>query len=173
MRIKVLFSFVCWGLASVLLADAPKSYLSFRQDASQSDSFLQHVAEAFEQAKWMYVATFDGTAARVRPFGYTAIIDNRLILATSTKKEVYAQLKRCPEIEVCATQSDGKSFVRYKGKAVESESAELRAFFTERFPFFQKKYTENLRLFQLEPEMAGIFPEGRTGTKPETKIFKK
>ena len=150
MRIKVLFSLVCCGLASVLLADTPKSYLTFRQDSSQSDSFLQHVAQAFEQAKCMYVATFDGTAARVRPFGYTAIID-----------------------EVCATQSDGKSFVRYKGKAVESESAELLAFFTERFPFFQKKYKDTLRLFQLEPEMAGIFPEGKAGVKPETKIFKK
>lgn len=162
---------VCMAMAQNAPATAG-SYMMVKLTAAQEDAFLNDVAASFQKAKVIYLATVDGQGARVRPLRYTAILDNKLIFATSCKKELFQQLLKNPQVEASSTETDESAFIRYKGKAVVCEDADIKTAFLKRFPKFGTMYGENLRLVFIEPEMAGIFPM-KKGMKSETKIFTK
>lgn len=160
----------CMAVAETAPATA-KSYMMVKLAAAQKDAFLNDVAASFQKAKVIYLATNDGQGARVRPLRYTAIIDNKLVFATSAKKELFQQLVKNPEVEACSTETDESAFIRFKGKAVVCEDAATKDAFLKVFPKFGKMFGENFRLVAIEPEMAGIFP--MKGGKPQTKTFSK
>lgn len=148
-----------------------KSYVWVKDGVDKQDVFMQDVAAFLEKAGHFYLATYDGEAARVRPIKYTLVMDNKILLATSSKKEMYDQLIKHPKVELSRTADDKSAFLRYKGTAVESKDADVKAKFLEQQPSFEKKFGENLALFFVEPEMIGIFP--MKGGQAKTKIFTK
>ena len=150
---------------------AAKSYLFVKEAKETSDPLMNEVAAFLEKNTVLYLATCDGQSPRVRPVRYTVIMDNKLVLATSSKKELSQQIAKNPNVEISAATVDGGVFLRYKGKAVTCEDAAIKAKFLEGHPKFQKMFGENLVVYLIEPEMVGIFP--LKGGQPKTKTFVK
>ena len=161
----------CAGVAQEAEKPAaePKTYVLMKQGPEQQDLFLQEVAAFLEKAGHFYLATYDGEAARVRPIRYTFILDNRLLFATSKKKEMFDQLIRHPKVELSRTALDNSAYLRFKGRAVLCEDADIRARVLAAHPNFEKSFGENLALFAVEPELGGLFP--MKGGQPKTKSF--
>ncbi len=157
--------------ANPLEMPALKSYVLLNEGADKQDVFMQDVAAFLEKAGHFYLATCDGEGARVRPLKYTFVMDNKILFATSSKKEMYGQLMKNPKVELSRTADDKSAYLRYKGTAVESKDAAVKAKLLEQHPSFGKKFGENLVLFFVEPEMVGIFP--MKGGQAKTKIFTK
>jgi len=148
-----------------------KSYVWVKEGADKQDVFLQDVAEFLEKAGHFYLATCEDGGARVRPIKYTLIMDNKLLFVTSVKKEMYQQLIKNPKVELSRTAADASAYLRYKGKAVLSTDAEVKAKLLAEHASFGKKFGEDMALFFVEPEMVGIFP--MKGGQAKTKIFTK
>ena len=74
-----------------------------------------------------YFATVDGEVPVVRPLGFQMVVDDQLYLGVGTFKDVYAQLVANPNVYICATKPDGKSWVRVSGKAVCDDDPALTA----------------------------------------------
>ena len=153
--------------------DAPKpaepqavaSYVWVNQNAEKLDVFMQDVAAFVEKNDHYYPATVDGQGARVRPIKYALVADNRLLFVITTKKEMYAQLLKNPNVELSRAAADG-TFIRYKGKAVVESDPKVRAKVVES----GKKLGEDSVIFAVEPEQIGIFVKGG---QAKTKIFTK
>ena len=76
-----------------------------------------------------HLATVDGAKARVRPFGFSMIRNDKLYFCTNKSKDVFKQLVRNPEIEISGMGSDG-TWLRISGKVAvdESRDAKVQAF---------------------------------------------
>ena len=151
-------------------AQTVKSYVWVKESPDKSDPFMQEVAAFLEKNEHFYLATVDGQGARVRPIKYVLIADNKLLFVTSSKKEMYGQLVKNPNVELSRTATDNSAYLRYKGKAVLCADADVKAKLLEAQPSFGKKFGDDQALFFVEPEMVGIFP--MKGGPAKTKIFK-
>lgn len=149
-----------------------ESYLFVKLSPESQDQFMQEVAAFLEKAGHFYLASFDGTAARVRPIKFTFVVDNKVLFVTSKKKEMYGQLINFPAVELSRTAADNSTYLRYKGRVALCADADIKSKLLERFPFFGKNFGDDLALFTVDPEMVGLF-----STKKEipakTKIFAK
>lgn len=67
---------------------------------------MNQVYEFLREAKVYYLATFDGTCARVRPFGTIHLYDGRLYIMTKQGKKVSDQMKAHPQVELTAMRGD-------------------------------------------------------------------
>jgi len=150
---------------------AAASYVFFKESKDKSDPLLNEAAAFFEKNSAIYLATCDGQSPRVRPVRYTVIMDNKLVIATSAKKELSQQIEKNPNVEVSSAAADGSVFVRFKGKAVACADAELKAKFVADHPKFQKMFGDNLVVYLIDPERVGIFPV--KGGQAKTKTFTK
>ena len=152
-------------------SQAAKSYVFVKEAKAKSDPLLNDVAAFLEKNTVIYLATCDGQSPRVRPVRYTVIMDNKLVVATSSKKELSQQIEKNPNVEISGATADGSAFLRYKGKAVACNDAEIKAKFLADHPKFQKMFGANLVVYLIEPERVGIFP--LKGGQPKTKTFVK
>ena len=163
---------MCQETPKVAEPQVAKSYVLMNDAKEKSDPFLNDVAAFLETNTVVYLATFDGQSPRVRPVRYTVMMDNKIVIATSTKKELSRQISKTPNVEISVTAADSSAFLRYKGKAVVCEDARMKAKFLSDFPKFKKMFGDNLVVYLIEPEMAGIFPM-KKGEPPKTKVFAK
>ena len=70
-----------------------------------------------------FIATEDGDQARVRPFGSLFLHEGKLYISTTKEKNVYAQMKKQPKIELAAMGQGG--WIRITAEAVEEEDPEI------------------------------------------------
>ncbi len=162
---------MCQEVPKPAPAQDVKSYVWVKDNAAKQDMFLQDVAAFLEKEGYFYLATVENDGARVRPLKYVMVADNKLLFVTSSKKEMYPQLVKNPNVELSRTATDGSAYLRYKGKAVLCADADVKAKLLELQPSFGKKFGEDTALFFVEPEMVGIFP--MKGGQAKTKIFTK
>ena len=148
-----------------------KSYVWVKEQPDKGDLFMQDVAAFLEKNDHFYLATVEGDGARVRPIRYALIVDNKLLFVTSTKKEMVGQLAKNPKVELSRTATDGSAYLRYKGKAVLCEDAEVKAKLLALQPSWEKKFGAEMAMFFVEPELIGIFP--MKGGQAKTKVFAK
>ena len=73
-----------------------------------------------------HLATIDGEQARVRPFGFSMIRNNKFYMCTNKTKDVYKQMVKCPNIEFSAMGTDG-TWLRVSGKVAFDDSRESKA----------------------------------------------
>ena len=90
-----------------------------------------------------HLATVDGTKARVRPFGFVMKRNNTLYFCTNKTKDVYKQMVKYPDVEMCAMGAEGK-WLRLNGKAVFDDSREAKA----------QAFSEAAQLLQIYPKGA-------------------
>ena len=173
MRLGVMFSVAAAVLAMAWMpasGQAPERYVLVKVAAEKADPFLRDFAGFLGSCKFLYLATSETNCPSVRPVGFTAFFDNKLAVATSSKKGMSAQMKANPEVELSATAADVSAFARYRGRAKLCTDAEVVAKFVAAFPHFKEMYGDTLELFLVEPEQAGIFPM-KKGESPKTKNF--
>lgn len=85
---------------------------------------MERIANMIKEAGMFFLATIEGNQPRVRPFGELLYEQGRLYMNTGNTKEVYHQLKQCPNIELCAFIK-GK-WLRVSAKAMEQENVNLK-----------------------------------------------
>lgn len=99
---------------------------------------MSRVVDFLNEAKTYFLATTDGNQPKLRPFGGTMEYQGKVYISTNNTKNVYAQMKKNPKIEIVA-MSKGK-WIRITGKAVEDSSMEARKEMLESHPFLQHQY---------------------------------
>jgi uncharacterized pyridoxamine 5'-phosphate oxidase family protein len=88
-----------------------------------------------------YLATVDGTAARVRGMETFRADENGLIFYTSKVKEVFKQLAKNPEVEACYFAKGTQ--VRVRGKIEVLEDQALKQEIIEKRPFLKPMYEKS------------------------------
>ncbi len=102
---------------------------------------MKEVCEFLKKCGTYYLATVDGDAPKVRPFGTAHIFDGKLYIQTGKKKDVYKQLSANPKAEICAF-ADGV-WIRLSGKLVEDDRREARASMLDAYPELRAMYNED------------------------------
>jgi uncharacterized pyridoxamine 5'-phosphate oxidase family protein len=100
---------------------------------------MKEVCEFLKKAGVFYLATVDGDRPRVRPFGAFNEYNGRLYLITSNKKDVYAQLKNNPKIEICACL--GGEWLRIEAELIEDDDRAARVAMLEANPSLSSMYS--------------------------------
>lgn len=103
---------------------------------------MDEVLKILQKNGVFFIATTDGTAGRVRPFGFATIFNERLYLFTGKNKEVYQQLVSHPDCEICSCSTTGQ-WLRVRGKAVFDESREIKK-----------------KVFEAMPNLLNIYKQG-------------
>lgn len=111
---------------------------------------MNEVYEFLKKCQTYYLATIDGTQARVRPFGTVDIFDGQLTIQTGKVKPVSKQIHANPNVEICAF--DGQQWLRLAAVAVEDERIEAATHMLESYPELKAMYTPgdgNTEIFKL------------------------
>ena len=116
----------------------------------------EKVIEYLDRAGVFYVTTEDGEKPKCRPFSFKMEYGDKIYFGAGTFKDVYKQLRRNPNVEICA--STGKDFIRYYGKAVFDSNPKIVEAALECMPMLKQIYNEEtgneLGMFYLEDATA-------------------
>lgn len=121
---------------------------------------MNKVVKFLSENQVQYFATIglDGKP-KVRPFQFMLEKDGKLYFCTSNQKDVYAQLKECPYIEI-TTSNPTFAWIRISGKAVFSTDVEIKKAVIEGSELVKSVYQtpENptFEIFYLEDAQAVI-----------------
>jgi uncharacterized pyridoxamine 5'-phosphate oxidase family protein len=75
---------------------------------------MDEILNFLQENRPFYVSTTDGSSPRVRPMGFTAIFDGKLIFATSKNGKLFAQLTANPKAEISVASKDNR-WIRLNG----------------------------------------------------------
>ena len=104
-------------------------------------SKIKKIYDFLDECNGFFCASCEGAGARVRPFGFKMIFEDKLYFGMGTHKESYKQVKANPHIEICALREDG-TFIRVKGTANFDLRPEVQAHMFEVSPNLRKLYPE-------------------------------
>ena len=99
---------------------------------------MEEVLAFLRKCGTYYLATVEGSQARVRPFGTIDLFDGRLTIQTGRKKDVSRQILANPRVELCAF--DGERWLRLAAAAVEDPRIEAQVHMLEAYPSLQGMY---------------------------------
>ena len=102
---------------------------------------MKEVQEFLKNAGVYYLATIDDGKPRVRPFGTIEIFENHLYIQTGKKKDVYKQIGKNNNVELCAFK-DGK-WIRVSGNLIEDDRLEAKKDMLDKNPNLRSMYDEN------------------------------
>ena len=102
---------------------------------------MAEVLKFLKECGVYYLATVDGDKPRVRPFGTAEIFDNHLYIQTGKVKDVYKQIEKNPNVEICA-YSNGR-WIRIEGKLIPDERIEAKKDMLDKNPTLRGMYNEN------------------------------
>jgi uncharacterized pyridoxamine 5'-phosphate oxidase family protein len=126
---------------------------------------MSKIAAFLAEYKPFYIATSDGDQPRVRPFGASVLLNDRLYIVTGSQKAVSTQLKANPKIEISATAPDGK-WLRLTAEAALDTDPDTRQAILDTLPNVKALYKDHLELLEtyyLKNATATI--QGHDGTK--------
>lgn len=125
---------------------------------------MQKVYDYLKKSHIFYIATYDGTQARVRPFGAIAVFEGRIYTQTGKIKNVYRQMKEFPRIEMCTMGEGG--WLRIEADVVEDDRREARTAVLDQCPSLRNMYSEddgNCTVFYFK-NVKATFVQGSKGT---------
>ena len=102
---------------------------------------MEETLEFLKSCGTYYIATIDGDSPRVRPFGTINIFDGHLYVQTGKKKDVYKQIEKNNNVEICSFK-DGK-WIRITGKLVLDDRIEAKKSMLDNYPELRGMYDEN------------------------------
>lgn len=102
---------------------------------------IQRILDFIKEAHVFYFASVEGNKPRVRPFGFTMELNDRLYFGMGTHKASYRQVKENPNVEICAYDGKG-AILRIRGIAVFDESKEAGDKLYETSPMLKNIYNE-------------------------------
>jgi uncharacterized pyridoxamine 5'-phosphate oxidase family protein len=105
---------------------------------------MEEVLKFLASNRPFYLATLDGTQARVRPMGFVMEFEKRLYFGAGNQKAVYRQMKANPQVEISATNSGAPDspWLRLTGRVVFDDRPEVWA-----------------AALQAMPQLADIYPK--------------
>ncbi len=101
---------------------------------------MKEVQEFLKKCGIYYLATIDGNQPRVRPFGTAEIFENHLYIQTGKKKEVYKQIEKNNQVEICAFKEG--TWLRVSGKLIEDNRVEAKKDMLDKNPNLRDMYNE-------------------------------
>ena len=88
-----------------------------------------------------FLATVEGNKPHVRAMGTYSADENGIVFSMQTPKDVYKQLVKNPETEICYYANQVQ--VRVTGKMQESKDEALKKAITEKRPFYKPGVEKN------------------------------
>lgn len=102
---------------------------------------MEEVLRFLKECGVYYLATVEDGKPRVRPFGTAEIFENHLYIQTGNKKDVFKQIEKNPNVEICAFK-DGK-WLRLRGILKQDDRYEARKDMLDKNPYLRGMYDEN------------------------------
>lgn len=102
---------------------------------------MEEVQKFLKECGVYYLATIDDNKPRVRPFGTMEIYNNHLYIQTGKNKDVFKQIEKNNNVEICAFK-DGK-WIRISGKLIIDETKEAKKDMLDKNPNLRSMYDEN------------------------------
>ena len=102
---------------------------------------MEEVLKFLKECGAHYLATIEDGKPRVRPFGTAEIFENHLYIQTGNKKDVFKQIQKNPNVEICAFK-DGK-WLRLRGILKRDDRYEARKDMLDKNPYLRGMYDEN------------------------------
>lgn len=101
---------------------------------------MNKVADFLAKSQVQYFATIglDGKP-KVRPFQFMLEEEGKLYFCTSNKKEVYKEIQKSPEVEICAS-GENYSWLRLCGKVSYAHDLGLKARIQDASPLVKSIY---------------------------------
>lgn len=98
------------------------------------------IEQFIKESKMFFLATVEGDAPKQRPFGELTLVDGKYYMNTNSKKAVFQQMMKNPNISICAFQKG--SWIRIEGKAVRETDETVIQKIVKENPFLTKIYEE-------------------------------
>ena len=102
---------------------------------------MKEVFDFLRECRVFYLATADGNQPRVRPFGICEIYEDHLYIQTGKKKNVFKQIEKNNNVEICATL--GERWIRITGKLINDDRVEAKKYVLDKNPHIRSMYDEN------------------------------
>ena len=102
---------------------------------------MKEVQEFLKSAGIYYLATVDNDKPKVRPFGTIEIFENHLYIQTGKSKDVFKQIEKNNNVELCAFK-DGK-WIRVSGNLLVDDRLEAKKDMLDKNPDLRSMYDEN------------------------------
>ena len=87
------------------------------------------------------LATVDGDKPKVRPFGIVEIFEDHLYVLTGKKKDVFKQIEKNNNVELCAFKNE--KWIRVSGKLVLDDRVEAKKWILDKNPQLRHMQNEN------------------------------
>jgi uncharacterized pyridoxamine 5'-phosphate oxidase family protein len=100
---------------------------------------VKEVYEFLKECGTYYIATIDEDKPRVRAFGTINIFEEKLYIQTGKSKNVFKQIEKNNNVEICAFK-DGK-WIRVEAKLIRDESRDAKVSMLEANPVLKKMYS--------------------------------
>ena len=128
---------------------------------------LSSLNDFLTEAGVFFLATVDGDQPKLRPLGAHLEMDGKVIFSVGDFKDVYAQLKANPLVEIAACKPNGE-WLRYTGRAVFETDPKYAAASLEAMPNLKEVYNDEtghkLMMFHLEDSKAVVIQVMGEGT---------
>ena len=102
---------------------------------------MEEVWKFLKECGTYYLATDDDGQPRVRPFGTAEIFEGRLYIQTGKVKDVYKQLLKNPNAEICGFAKG--EWIRIAGKLIPDDRYEAKKDMLDKNPGLRRMYDEN------------------------------
>lgn len=141
---KIIFAFVALLAMTVCAQNKPSQATEDKKEAvaqtESADSIdpqtrLENIKEVqayLKECRTFFIATADGDQPRVRAFGVSEIINDRLYIMTGKVKDVYKQMTANGKFEICALKPSGSGWMRLSGTLVNDETLTVKEEFLNR-----------------------------------------
>ena len=123
-----------------------------RQEAQGIDKVYYYL----DDAGTYYLATVDGTKARVRPFGTILQENGKLYIQTGKGKDVVRQISENPLVEICACMTNG-TWVRISAELVADDDHDIKVKMLEKMPSLKAMYSaddDSMQMYWLKDASA-------------------
>lgn len=120
---------------------------------------LKKLHQFLKDAGTYYLATEDGDAPRVRPFGTAFLFEDKIYVLTAKAKNVSKQIEKNPKFELSAMDSVNR-WIRVSGKLKEDNRIEVHNAILEEYPSLKAAYTagdDNTNTLYLDIDSAVIY----------------
>lgn len=102
---------------------------------------MEEILEFIKECGIYYLSTIDNDKPRVRPFGTLEIFENHLYIQTGKSKDVYKQIEKNNNVELCATNNN--RWIRISGKLISDDRVEAKKDMLDKNPELRGMYDEN------------------------------
>lgn len=102
---------------------------------------MEEVQKFLKEAGVYFIATIDGDKPKVRPFGTAEIFEGHLYIQTGKKKDVFKQIEKNNNVEICAFK-EGR-WIRVSGKLLVDDRVEAKKDMLDKNPELRSMYDEN------------------------------